>query len=182
VTHDERSRFEISDQGWSISFQRHVTDPNAKDRSPNRGALPCHVLETRPAELRAMVPLPEGEEIWIAAMLTPDYALRATTANGHVLRVRELSSVLDGDRLLSLDAVSAQGVPRAINRSSVFVAATPADLARQSLMIKLMQADGRECVRLRIVLTTPELYATTTGRSAPAASLPEHAFAGWRLP
>ncbi|SEE47900.1 hypothetical protein SAMN05444161_5897 [Rhizobiales bacterium GAS191] len=176
------SPFEISGKGWSISFQRRVTDPGGKDRSPNRGALPCQVLESRPAELSVIVPLPEGEEIWIAAMLEPDFTLRGTTVDGDALVVTELSAVAGGDRLLGLDAVSAQGGIRAIDRNSVSVAGAPADLARQSLMIELAGAGERESMCLHVILATPELYAATTGRSPPAASLPEHSFAGWRLP
>jgi hypothetical protein len=166
--------FEISGPDWSVSFQSRVVDAGGENWSPNRGALPYHILESRADDLHVTVPVPDGESVWIAVMLSDRSSVRAISSEGHELLFTEVSTIPEGGRLLSLDMkglTDNQSLP--LDRAS-------SKFGQPILTLELRNGTCKTLIT--VLLSTTELYAQITGLPAPEPSIAEHAYRGWRLP
>jgi hypothetical protein len=172
-------QFEIRGPDWQVSFQRRVFDANDTVRSPNRGALPYFLKGAPPEERLIVVPLFDEEELWVAVTCGRLDAVSGKTADGDLLRVSEVCVVAPQAVLMSIDAVWRMGRAYAIDHNSVTIAHSARKL-RTTLVVTITAEHGTET--LRIALASPRLYAQVSGRPAPQPSVPEHAYAGWRLP
>ncbi len=163
-----------------MSFQRRVSDTSGQGRSPNRGVLPYHEVERRPGYLLVIVPLLEGEAIWIGVTLNRADVVKAETGYGDSVVATELGTSADGRRTLCFDSVRRHLGARAIDYSSTPVARTLDEIGRASL--KLALSNDEYETYLGVVLVTPALFSDVSGRPAPTPSSPEQSYGGWRMP
>ena len=171
--------YEIRASGWRATFQRRVQDVGDAIRSPNRGALPCHVIGRRTEPLVA-VPLVDGESLWVAVTCGRDAVVRGRLVNGDRLSVSVVSRLDPRSVLLSVGAVRQHGMSRPIDHRVAAVARSAGRRPEASLTVTVSARHRTEI--LRVALVTPRIYARLSGCPAPPRSLPDHAFAGWRLP
>jgi hypothetical protein len=160
----------VAGHGWNVSFQRRV----GKD---NLGALPCLLLSPASDRLRVLVPLRDGEALWVAVLAEPTitlegyagpYRLRASVVSqsiGHQ-SLLALDGILVGERWAPLDATS---LPRASCRNEIDI---------DGLTIRLGSDSWSQ--ELAVVLATPALYESVSGFPLPQATF--DSYGGWRLP
>ncbi len=168
--------FSLAGKGWQLSFQRRV----GGDVSANRGAIPCHLLsDSQP--FRVLVPLREGEDIWLAWMLEKGIKSTGVTSHGEPVRLTRVVE-LTAANLFAADAFERAGHHLPINGTTVFLAATQAELSGDSLVFQV-EAEGAVHIHdVRILLGTPSLYEKVTGLRAPGATTASQGYGGWRLP
>jgi hypothetical protein len=176
----DKSCFEISARDWSVSFQRRVADAGGQGRSPNRGALPYHEMERRRDHTLVIVPLHEGEMMWIGVTLNRGSVVKGETAYGDPIVATELGRSADGKRMMCFDSLQTHGGARTIDYGSVSVAHTRAEIGRAILMLALANDECK--TYLNIAVVTPALFSDVSGRPAPERSFPAQSFGGWRLP
>jgi len=162
---------------WRVSFQRHV----GEGVGSNRGSLPLHQLSKDEGTLRALVPLPANEALWIAWMVKPGLSISGFAAGNIAVRITPVSLSRQRWSLLSADTLQGPDGPRAIDANSLTVARTRRALARDHLHFNVLS--DREAVvgRIGIVVATPALYARLSALPPPSPSTPTDAYGGWRL-
>lgn len=164
---------EIAGEGWRISFQRRI----GSGPSANRGALP--VLLTPGADLsRALVPLPDGEAVWLAIMCSKRTQITARTSAGEHLPTTSLAGSED-DALMALESIERNGDRISIDANSIDrLEADQPPVAHLSIS---MAPEGAEPSTVEVAFTTPEYYETMTGLHVRETSIHD-AFDGRLLP
>ena len=171
--------YDIRGPDWSLSFQRAKMSPQ-KGRSANRGVLPYQIIKRAERQIDVIVPLPFGEAIWVATIVTDVITVQCATDQGAALTPQLIK--LEGQQMISFATISVD-TERPIDASTSFVACTAAEVDQKSLKIEFANATNRaETWSVRVTLTTPQLYTELTGRPAPKISEPTDSFGGWRLP
>lgn len=168
-----QSRFAIDGSGWTMSFQRRVG-------SANRGAIPYAPLDSQPEETRVLIPLRDGEALWIAILadsqiivegLAGDRPLRVETLPAHQREnLKMLNAVLDQNRWLPIDT------------RSVACATDHRDATGHQLTVVVSQPATFVTQTIAIVLATPVLYSEISRLPAPDATTERDQYGGWRLP
>ena len=175
--------FELCGAGWSASFQRAVLQLQGEAVSPNRGRLPCHPLERSDGSLSVIVPLPDGESVWLAFTLAAGLRVAGWTGAGTPLLVHDLGQGAAHKQTFFIEGImQGDGSMRPICPPAVAIAATRQDLTREPALRVELRAKEGIALRLSVTLTTPELYSAVTGFAVPQAYPPEDAYRGWRLP
>jgi hypothetical protein len=173
---NSNSRFEIVTADWRLSFQRRV----GTGAGSNRGALPYHLLSRDRDRLRILVPLPEGETLWIAWMLRPGAMVSGSDADGYAVQIAAVTQSGDGWSLFAADAVQRAEGRCSIDSASFVLARTRRAVAQDHLRFEVQGPKTPDHVG--VVLATPTLYARLSGQPAPSPSAPDEAYTGWRLP
>lgn len=159
--------------GASLSFQRYLLEgSDAFETAPQSlGALPCAA-----AGEGVMVPLPEGEGVWIACLSAPGALRTSLSARPGTQSARATRVTLAAPAML----VTLPG----LRRSTGDFAAIRRRSGERALRIAVRTAFARaepEIETLAVTLVPPDQFEAATGRHVPAAE-PQHAFGGWRLP
>jgi hypothetical protein len=160
---------------WTLTAQRRKSFDG---RPANLGALPVKEKKTKNVAT-FLVPMLKGEEIWIAFDL-PALATVAGTFGGAAIRMVPLHAPFRGRFI-----VAAQGIERG---AAVHPLAAPAispiseenGLAPQFEFELNFAGNGTE--RVRVALTTTELFTRLSGQSLPKEGSFSDAYGGWRLP
>jgi hypothetical protein len=170
--------FEVAGAGWRASFQRRVGD----GVSANRGALPCFTLSRRGSLTRVLVPLAQGEALWLAWIIQAGITVTGHTVSDQALHFVSVTESRDGWRLIAADAIESTKGLRPIDPSALTPAGSRAALNRNHLLFRVFDEAERTAGRLGIALGTPALYACISGFPPPGPTSPEDAYGGWRLP
>jgi hypothetical protein len=178
----EPSLYGISGEGWSATFQRWLPDHAPGDASQHRGALPFHKLPNSPDDCIVVIPVRQAEAVWVAFTLRADVGMRGRTADGRDLGGSLLAEFDDRSRIEIADTVLGRdGAAAPLCGASLGLASVEQNLVDPQLLFDI-SVDGEEISRLGVVLATPRLYVRVSGRAAPAPSVPQDAYRGWRLP
>jgi hypothetical protein len=145
----------------------------------NRGALPFHKLGGAPQQQRVLVPLGRGEALWVAWFVRPGTEVTGLTEGGKALRVVPLDAGHRGWALLAADAVESSDGLRPIDALTVTLAERPDAVERDHLTFRVT---GGARGHLGVVLATPDVYQSISGRPAPEPTSAADAYGGWRLP
>jgi hypothetical protein len=167
-------RFAIDGPGWSVSFQRRIG-------AANRGALPFVQLGSPSDRIRVLVPLREGEALWIAVMAGPTVAVRGY-AGQDALGLKTWPPAKDGSALRALDCVLRLGRSLPLDAASIDIADNSAAIEIDALMLSLEETPGGPIRRIVVVPATPGFYQAFTGLPAPDPTTERDEYRGWRLP
>jgi hypothetical protein len=172
--------FELADAAWRVSFQRAVFDPQ-ENRHSNRGAMPLWELPPHAGGTRrALVPVLAQESLWIAWWIPAGGSVSGTRDDGGSVAIEPASEPFHGEVLVRGDLVDGTATGGRQEWSGT-PAASAADLSHDHFRFEA-KLDDTIIGRLGVVLATPKLYATLSGRPVPEPSSPDDAYGGWRLP
>jgi hypothetical protein len=169
---------EVGSGCWRASFQRRALDGG---RASNRGVLPMYPLPAGPDETRVLVPLPDGEALWVAFSISLGVSVRGAAADGSPIRVAPVAEAHAGRVLLCADAIETARGPSAID-SSLSPAAHAGALKGDHLVFTIASLGPEPDAKLGVVLATTALYEALSGRLAPSPAGPGDVYGGWRLP
>jgi hypothetical protein len=165
-------KFAVEGHGWSASFQRRIG-------TSNRGALPCFVLLSVSDCSRVLVPVRDGEALWVAILGASDIKLDGR-AGSYQLRTNIVSQDIGQQTLCMLDAIRLTDASVPIDSASIPRAASRDELETDGLTIHLEREGWTH--ELSVVLATPMLYESLSGFPLPQPTSEQDAYRGWRLP
>lgn len=159
--------------GASLSFQRYLLAGKARfgEAPQSLGALPCAAHGEG-----VLVPLPEGEGMWIACLPAPE-------AVQTMLSARPLDRSARATKVMGAAPAMLVTLP-GLRRGTGDFGAIRRDAAERMLQIAVRTALPRakaEVETLTVTLVAPERFRSVTGWPVLPAD-PLHAFGGWRLP
>jgi hypothetical protein len=164
---------EISGTGWRLSFQRRV----GRGQSANRGALPLRLTRDS-GRTRALVPLPDGETVWLAVVCSEHIRVTAETSAGEHMPTTVVAKCED-DALIALDAIVRNGLSIPIDSSAVD-RSDGEKPDREHLAITIISRET-EASAIGVTFVTPACYKLKTGTGVPTTSAAD-AFDGRLLP
>ena len=155
-----------------MSFQRRVG-------TANRGSIPCVPLDSCSDRMRVLVPLRDGEALWVALLADAPITLEGR-AGTRPLRVGTLPAG-QNQNLQMIDAVFESDRWMPIGTASVTVV-DDHDAKQEALSIAISDPRAATTERIAIVAVTPALYGVVSGLPAPEPTTERDQYAGWRLP
>lgn len=164
---------EISGSGWKLSFQRRV----GAGKSANRGALPL-TLACENGHARAIVPLPDGETVWLALLCSEPIRVTAVTPAEESVPTRTITES-GQDSLIALDAILRNDLSVPIGASTVdrWDGKEP---DREHLRIAIVSTRTQAC-SIGVTFATPAYYRSMTGTVVSPSNATD-AFDGQLLP
>lgn len=129
-----------------------------------------------------LVPLPPGEAVWIALTAPAGATITGVAVGGVNVRIVRVADLRPDLTLMAADALMSTDGPRPIDAAAIELADTRADLEKDHLTFLLVTGGEPSPDRLGVVLGTPALFEMVANLPAPAATSPDSAYGGWRLP
>ena len=138
-------------------------------------------LPAGPDETRVLVPLPDGEALWVAFSISLEVSVRwrrsRRIADLRCTGRRGACRARAALRRCHRDGARAQRID-----SSLSPAAHAGALKGDHLVFTIASLGPEPDAKLGVVLATTALYEALSGRLAPSPAGPGDVYGGWRLP
>lgn len=164
--------YEISGTGWKLSFQRRVGPSNAA----NGGALPI-TWEHEGDRLRATVPLPDDETMWVALLCSIPVRVMAETCLNEHLSCRTIIQ-FGNDALIAMEEILRNDARVPISASTIGRCNSKRP-DHENLSVTVV--GERQATVIGVTFATPEYYELMTGIVVQPSNA-STAYSGEKLP